>query len=172
MDEVAARACTVALALLGATALVGAPAVRASAQTDDARLEALRSAWVAAYETGDADAMGDLYTPDAVRMPYDAPAVQGRAGIVAAYRSNFANRRLRIRIELIPLGIEFAGELAVERGRYDEEWTTPEGEVRIRELGKYVSILRRGGDGRWRYAISIFNRDAASGAAAGPGGAD
>jgi len=123
-------------------------------------LDHLRADWTAAYEAGDADAMVDLYVEDAVRMPYDAPAVEGREAIVAAYRASFAGRRLFPDIDLVALDVEVLGDTAIERGRYHEVLTSWDGSTRIVEDGKYVSVVRRGADGRWRYAISIFNRDA------------
>lgn len=136
-------------------------------------LDSLRAEWTAAYEAGDAAAMEDLYTPHAVRMPYDAPAVEGRDAIIDAYRAQFAARSLRPRIVLSPDDVLRLDNLiverdelrtdhvAIERGRYDEQWSAPDGTVRIHELGKYVAVARRGPDSRWRFMVSIFNRDAA-----------
>lgn len=90
-------------------------------------------------------------------MPYDAPAVEGAAAIVAAYRASFEARRLFPEIELV----EILGDTAIERGSYHEELTSSDGATRIVEIGKYVSVARRGAEGRWRYAISVFNRDVA-----------
>ena len=126
-------------------------------------LDRLRADWTAAYETGDAEAMVELYVENAVRMPYDAPAVEGREAIVAAYRASFAGRRLFPEIDLVALDVEVLGDTAIERGSYHEVLTSRDGATRIVENGKYVSVARRGADDRWRYAISIFNRDAAPG---------
>jgi uncharacterized protein (TIGR02246 family) len=126
-------------------------------------LDRLRADWTAAYETGDAEAMVELYVENAVRMPYDAPAVEGREAIVAAYRASFAGRRLFPEVDLVALDVEVLGDTAIERGRYHEVLTSRDGVTRIVEDGKYVSVARRGADDRWRYAISIFNRDAAPG---------
>lgn len=138
-----------------------AQAGRAGAPADTAGLGRLRDDWTRAYEAGDADAMVDLYVPDAVRMPYDAPAVEGREAIVEAYRASFATRRLVPDIELVPVDVEVLGDAAIERGRYHEVLASADGAVRYVEDGKYVSVARRGIDGRWRFSISVFNRDAA-----------
>lgn len=123
-------------------------------------LTALRDAWTRAYEAGETDAMSDLYVEDAVRMPYDAPASRDRYAILAAYRAQFEQRRLHPRIDLTPERVRLLGEVAIERGTYDEILTSSDFSVQIHEVGKYVSIAERGADGRWRFAISIFNRDA------------
>ena len=165
-----------ALVLAAILPLIAAPEARtqdvAPPSESVVGLDRLRADWTAAYEAGDADAMVDLYVEDAVRMPYDAPAVEGREAIVAAYRASFAGRRLFPEIDLVALDVEVLGVLGfdrvslttfytvIERGRYNEVLTSRDGSVRIIEDGKYVSVARRGEDGRWRYAISIFNRDA------------
>lgn len=131
-----------------------------TAPPDTAGLGRLRDAWTAAYQQGRADDMRDLYTEDAVRMPYDAPSVEGRTAIVAAYEAAFTGRGATPRIALSPVDVLDRDGVVVERGDYDEQWLGPDGTVRYSEIGKYVSIARRGDDGRWRYEISIFNRDA------------
>lgn len=127
---------------------------------DHPGLAALRASWIDAYEASDTAGMADLYVADAVRMPYDAPAVEGRDAILAAYGVQFESRQLYPRIDLIPESVLVVGAIAIERGRYDETLTSRDKSVRIREIGKYVSVARLGDDGRWRFATSIFNRDA------------
>jgi len=145
---------------LAAAAVVGL-AGRAFAQdAAPAGLNDLRAAYVGAYNAGRADAMAALYVPDAVRMPYDAEMQEGRDAILETYRTTFARRRLRPTLTLTVDQLEVRGDLVVERGRYREVLRLI-GEGRtLLEVGKYVSVARRGNDGAWRYAISIFNRDA------------
>lgn len=124
-------------------------------------LERLRAAWTRAYEAGDAAALADLYTADAVRMPYDAPSQHGREAIVSAYGASFAGRAFDPAITLTPdAPPEVRGDLAIERGTYREILRARQGPQVLVEEGKYVSAARREPDGRWRYAWSIFNRDA------------
>ncbi|MBA3639112.1 MAG: nuclear transport factor 2 family protein [Acidobacteriota bacterium] len=93
-------------------------------------------------------------------MDVRIPAVAGRDSIVAAYGMEFERRRLFPRIALIPESVVVVGMIAIERGRYDETLASRDESLRVREIGKYVSVARRGDDGRWRLATSIFNRDA------------
>lgn len=123
------------------------------------RLRALREGWSAAYNAGQLDPLGDMYTAAAVRMPYDAPAQVGRDSVVGGYARSFANRTHTPTIRLTAAQVEISGDLAIERGAYDEV-LTPKNEGRtLREVGKYVSVIRRGDDGKWRFEWSIFNRD-------------
>lgn len=160
-DLPTSRAAGPGVALLALLVLV--PAAAAQSVASPPRLDQLRDAWTTAYEAGNAAAMSDLYVEQAVRMPYDAPAAEGREAILATYRAQFEARRLTPHIEFTVQDVDLVDRTAIERGRYEEALRSAEGTVRYREVGKYVSVARRGDDGRWRYAISIFNRDAPRG---------
>lgn len=122
-------------------------------------LRALREEWSAAYNAGRLEPLRDMYTAAAARMPYDAPAQVGRDSVLAGYARSFANRTHTPTVRLAAAQVEISGDLAIERGAYDEV-LTPKLEGRtLREVGKYVSVLRRGDDGKWRFEWSIFNRD-------------
>lgn len=146
---------------LAAVTVVAAPGLSAVQVQDRDGLRELGAAWTAAYEAGDAASMEALYTDDAVRMPYDVPAVEGRRAIVDSYAEQFAGRALHPQIELTSVDATIIDDLAIERGRYEETWLSATGSVVMEEQGKFVSVSRRGADGRWRYQLSIFNRDAA-----------
>lgn len=156
------RAGVGALTLLAAVSLGPAlhPGLVAGQEPVDSALTRLRDAYVAAYNAGDAAAMAPFYTPDAVRMPYDAPAQEGREAILAYYRASFARRRFDPTLQLIPAAILTEGDLAVERGAYVEVQKPRNGGAQRLERGKYVAVLHRDGRGVWRFSWSIFNRDA------------
>lgn len=147
------------VAAIAVAAFLDAPASVAAQESVPDGVSALSRAWVAAYEAGDVVAMEDLYAEDAVRMPYDAPAAEGRQAILAAYREQFASRSLRPRIELTSEEALLSGDLAIERGRYAETWVAADEAVQSEEHGKYVAVVRQGADGKWRYRIAMFNRD-------------
>lgn len=151
-----AEAAAVVMLLL----LIPAVSVRAQGAQDASGLVALRSAYLAAYNHGDAAAMASLYVDSAVRMPYDAPAQHGRDAILAYYRNAFTARRFTPTLSFLVDHVLEQGDLAIERGRYREQQRLVTGAARV-EAGKYVSVAVRGGDGRWRYESSIFNRDSA-----------
>jgi ketosteroid isomerase-like protein/quercetin dioxygenase-like cupin family protein len=124
-------------------------------------LRTLREQWSQAYQRGDADVLEPLYTRSIVRMPYDAPAEIGRDTVLASYRRAFAGRQMDPTITLTPGEVQVMQDIAAERGSYHEVLRQRAGERRFVEIGKYVSLARRGPDGVWRYEWSMFNRDAA-----------
>jgi ketosteroid isomerase-like protein/quercetin dioxygenase-like cupin family protein len=122
-------------------------------------LRTLREEWSAAYNAGRLEPLRDMYTAAAVRMPYDAPAQVTRDSVLAGYARSFADRTHTPTIRLTAAQVEISGDVAIERGAYDEVLTPKKEGRALREVGKYVSVLRRGDDGRWRFEWSIFNRD-------------
>ena len=102
------------------------------------------------------DWMGDLtlYTQDAIVLPPNQAAVQGKAAIQACKEafppfSNFQEQSLEI---------EGQGDLAYDRGTYSMT-VTPPGAAPIEDRGKYLTILRKQADGSWKVARFMFNSD-------------
>jgi ketosteroid isomerase-like protein len=96
----------------------------------------------------------DLYTEDAIQLPPNQAAVQGKAGIQAWHEafppfSNFQEQSLEI---------EGQGGLAYDRGTYSMTLTPP-GAAPIEDHGKYLIIWRKQADGSWKVAREMFNSD-------------
>jgi ketosteroid isomerase-like protein len=135
---------------------------------DERALTALRAAFMRAYDAGDSATIAGLYIPDAVRMPYDAPAKTGSVAVAADLASQFRTRRFTPTLTLFADELHVSGEWALERGRYHEVQTPKASPANVRaEDGKYVAVYRRASSG-WRFAWSIFNRDAPARPAAAP----
>ena len=102
------------------------------------------------------DWKGDLalYTEDAIQLPPNQAALQGKAAIQAWYEafppfSNFQEQSLEI---------EGQADLAYDRGTYSMT-VTPPGAAPIEDRGKYLTILRKQADGSWKVARAMFNSD-------------
>jgi ketosteroid isomerase-like protein len=95
-----------------------------------------------------------LYAEDAMVLPPNQAAVQGRAAIQASLEaplplSNFQTRSLEI---------EGRGDLAYSRGTYSLT-VTPAGAAPIEVRGKYLTIFRKQADGSWKMLRDIWNSD-------------
>ena len=102
------------------------------------------------------DWMGDLalYTEDAIELPPNQAAVQGKAAIQAWDEalppfSNFQEQSLETGGQ---------GDLAYDRGTYSMT-VTPPGAAPIEDRGKYLTIWRKQADGSWKGARVMFNSD-------------
>jgi len=97
-----------------------------------------------------------LYEEDAIELPPNQAAVQGKAAIQAwdeAFSpfSNFQEQSLEI---------EGRGNLAYDRGTYSMT-VTPAGAAPIEDHGKYLTIWRKQAGGLWKIFRLIYNSDLA-----------
>ncbi len=126
-------------------------------EEDIAGNEATTQAWGEAANAGDWAALGATYTADAVLLPPNEPAVQGRGGIQAWFEafppvSDF---------NLETVEIEGVGDLAFVRGTYTLTMT-PEGMDTVADTGKYIEVRRKQADGSWLIYRDIFSSNLAA----------
>ena len=153
------RLSTAALLALAVAVFACAPAeepepVEEPEVDDAAVIEGNVSAFEAAYNAKDADAVAARYTADGIRMPPNAPANVGGEAIRAAYDETFAQAEVELSLGLDE--IEVAGDIAYIRGTY-EVAITPEGGEAQGDNGKWINILERQADGCWLISHAIFN---------------
>lgn len=116
-----------------------------------------------AWTAKDLQALAALFSEQGMALPNGRPPAQGREAIAAAYAQG-AGTPLALR------AISFAqsGELAYVVGTYAPAVGAP-------DIGKFVLVLRRGGDGQWKLLADMDNANARRGAvpaasASRPGG--
>ncbi len=128
------------------------PADTALSDEDVAAINSLKSSYVQAVVTGDADAVAATYAEDATEMPPDLPARQGREAIRAANGTPVP--------DLILTAVELDGRdgLAFERGTWSV--TTTVADTTVAATGKYLTVFRKQVDGSWLIANGIWNSDA------------
>ena len=114
-------------------------------------LEAVRAvdaAFASAMNAKDTTALFAIYTPDAKLMPPDSPALEGAAGhpvllgLLAGGASGFSLNSTEA------YGV---GDLAYMVGTAT---FTMDG---VQHTVKYTEVLRKGADGKWRYAVDMFS---------------
>ena len=97
-----------------------------------------------------------FYAPDAVLMPPNHAAVEGRANIQAFLQGLVDSGLSSIKLETTTTAS--AGDLAYGRGRYTMAMSPPGG-APVEDVGKYVVVYRRQPSGAWRAVSDIFNSD-------------
>jgi ketosteroid isomerase-like protein len=108
-----------------------------------------------AFATNDWPTFVTHYAEDAVAMPPNAPAVQGRAAILEMAES------WPTVTAFSPMVAEIDGcrDLAFLRGSYTFS-VMPEGVPEpLEDTGKYIEIWRQQADGSWLIAAEIWNSD-------------
>lgn len=109
--------------------------------------------WTEMYNSANNDALAELYTEDATRMPYQAPEVRGRAAISEMNRS--FQEAGAVKIELEVLEAESTGSTAWARGTY--HLTAADGSTF--QKGKWMNVSKKVGK-QWLIHADIWNTDA------------
>jgi ketosteroid isomerase-like protein len=150
----ASHLCCVAFSALILCGVSGTPLLEAqTAASDSAALHERARQFSAAYVRGDADAMTELYTADAVLFPEQSAPITGHEAVRRYW--TLAPRRRITRHVLMPARITVDGEHAYDYGTFEiagERDGTAWGPFR----GKYVIVWRREG-GSWRMHLDIWN---------------
>jgi ketosteroid isomerase-like protein len=129
-------------------------------QADRAALERAVAQWDARFNAGDVAGLSALYVEDVVSMPFDAPAVRGRAAVAADF-AKFFSQNGSIKHTTIVEDFIISGDLAVERSSYELRYRPKTGGVEFIETGKHVEIRRRI-NGEWLIVTEIWNMDGPS----------
>jgi uncharacterized protein (TIGR02246 family) len=117
-------------------------------------LAALRHAFHAAVGRSDLEATAAAYADDALLILPSGAAIDGRAAIERFWQTGFETGTSAI--DFVPDGIEVGDRVAWEFGTYGLSATPPE-ESPATELGRYLTVHRRGDDGRWQRAVDVLN---------------
>jgi ketosteroid isomerase-like protein len=113
----------------------------ATDEADRAAIDALRDTWVAVVASGDVRELADLVTPDYEVWTHGAPAL----------------RQFSVSQSYDPVETVIAGDWAFQRG-IERIRVVPKGGGAAQETAqRALLILRRGADGRWRYARGMTN---------------
>ena len=103
--------------------------------------------------SGDWEKAAARYEPDAVRMPPGAPAVQGRAAILASFKAMPPLADFKFRMEALDgdgqiAYMQAAWSVAVESDGVPEPMT---------DAGKILIVFRKQPDGRWLRVVDAWN---------------
>ena len=117
-----------------------------------AAVQDLIEPWCQAIRDRDWDAMLSMCTDDITFMPHGEPPVSGDA--------------IRPWLEAFPTvtamswdvaALEAAGDIAFVRGSVQQTLEMEGGDYHVD--GKYCDLVRREADGRWRFAVIIWNEN-------------
>lgn len=151
---------TVVVSLVVATACHTTAAADATATARAlSELRVADSSVTAAIAARDAVRTASFYADDAVIMPVAEPIVEGRAAILEEWRHVFGIPGFANNSRLVASAVSAAGDLGYTRGTYESPMLGLGGKPLV-ERGKWVSVWKRGIDGKWRMVLDIFNTDA------------
>lgn len=131
-----------------------------SDQSPEARreIDKTRSAYAAAWQIGNAAQIAELYTGDALVLYPNQPAVSGRSAIQDYFRGFFGDFP-RNEFELSSAEVVVNGQWAFDRGTYRWKGIPRAGGSAVADNGKYLVVLQRQADGKWKVARDMDNSD-------------
>ena len=126
-----------------------------SDDADRAAIDALRDRWVEVVASGDACGLADLVTDDYEVWTHGAAPLGGPQMVVATMAAALA--RFSVEQSYEPSETIISGDWAFQRG-IERIRATPHGGGEAREsVQRALVMIRRGDDGRWRYARGMTN---------------
>ncbi len=125
----------------------------AQARDIKADIDAANAKFAAAFNKGDAAALGQFYTEQATALPPGAPMAKGRAAIQAIWQGAITAGDKNMSLQA--LQVDQFGNAAREIGQFSLDAPNPQKQMTHVE-GKYVVLWRRAGSG-WKLDTDIWN---------------
>jgi uncharacterized protein (TIGR02246 family) len=129
--------------------------VASMAKESRQEVERTLAQWSEAVRGGDLETVVEMVTEDAEFWTHGAPALVGREAVRAAFGPVFAGFEMVQDFKLLELVVQ--GDLAFVRGVETNRLRARDGDASIERTQRAFSVLRRGGDGRWRFARGMTN---------------
>jgi uncharacterized protein (TIGR02246 family) len=115
----------------------------------------VRRAYVEAYNAGDANGIGELFTPECISMPPTNETIVGNAAVAAIYAQEFALFQGNLNVDTTESAE--MGDWAYGLGSWSVTLTPKAGGEALKLQGKYLNLLKRQEDGGWKIARHIYN---------------
>ena len=149
-------------ALLGAVIGLGLAACTeqlAPKQNDAvAQVRAADAAITKAVTAKDLDGILSHYADDAVMLPTAEPLIDGKAAIREEWQHILAISDFSNQTTMRDAKVSSDGGMAYTYGTYRARMLGEDGRP-VEEPGKYVTIWRRGADGKWLIVVDTYNTD-------------
>ena len=128
----------------------------------EAAVRRITQEWVLACNTKHLDDLLDLYVSDAMVLRSNYPAVRGAAAVREFFFGALDAGLGEVEVE--PIRVEVAGDMAYEAGRCKALVPGAAGKRR-EERGKYLWVLARQSNGEWKIASDCWSSDLTFGGA-------
>lgn len=127
---------------------------------DEVKIRSVDSAFMAAANAGDAEAVAAVYADDGALLAPNLPPQKGRDA-VKAFWGGFLDA-YSVRFEVASDTIEGRGDLAYNQGHY--RFTAvpkAKGVPGVADEGKFIEILKKQPDGSWKYLLDMYSSNLA-----------
>jgi uncharacterized protein (TIGR02246 family) len=125
------------------------------ASSDIEAIEAMSKARAQAFNEGDAKAIAEYFTEDAILMAPGAEPKVGPKEVEAYYQSTFDLYETRLTSYYDE--VEVSGDLAFGRGTAEVTLIPKNGDSTLFSVSKYLNILQKQPNGEWKTTHDIWN---------------
>jgi ketosteroid isomerase-like protein len=125
---------------------------------DEATLKNLDAEWSKAAGAKDVDKTASYYSDDALVLPPNMPAIQGRQQSRAMWQGMFGVPGFGGGWKVSKVEVARSGDLAYLTGTYELRETDASGKPTT-DKGKYLEIWKKQADGNWKCVVDMFNSD-------------
>jgi len=124
-------------------------------EDDVAAIVGIIQQYVQSMMEKDLDAWTGLWAENAVMMPPNSPALEGREAIIRDWMAGPTPTEFILDV----VEVDGGGDLAYVRGTYLITMTVAGVSEPMTDDGKYLSILKKQPDATWLFTIDIWNSD-------------
>jgi uncharacterized protein (TIGR02246 family) len=117
-------------------------------------INTLRSQFIAAFNSNDPAAIAATYTDDAIVMPTNRTAVEGKQAIQTYYAARFKQNPAKIALKVLETRV--MGDWAYDRGDSTITVAGKSGKP-VEQSSKYLVIVKRQADGSWKIYRAIYS---------------
>jgi ketosteroid isomerase-like protein len=123
---------------------------------DDVAVRSVMSEVEYSFNTLNLEKLLSLHTDDIILMEPNMPVIEGKEKVKELF-AEFDRKKIRMKLELTIHELEITLERAFVRGSVKK--TTFENGSLLEDMGKFVCLLKKQGDGRWLRTHVIVNSD-------------
>lgn len=115
---------------------------------DEAAIRRLIETWLAATRDGDVDAVLQLMAPGVIFLVGGQPPMQGRDAFEKSLRTMLTDHAIESVSQIDEIAV--SGDMAYCRTSLSVTVISKHGKLPLQRTGHTLSILRKGGDGKWQ----------------------
>ena len=122
-------------------------------------LKDTEAAWVKVIAAKDFEKFMSCYADDASVLMPNAPAINGKDAIRAAFKPFFDDPNFAMTFQGSRFEVAKSGDLGYTQGTYTMTTTNPKTKKPVTEKGKYLIAYKKQADGTWKVVADMESSD-------------
>ena len=130
--------------------------------THDADVQTLKdtdTAWAKVMGAKDYEKSMSYYADDASMLMANAPAINGKDAIRAAFKPVFDDPNFALAFQASRIEVAKSADLGYTQGAYTLTITNPQTKKPFTDKGKYLTTFKKQADGTWKVVADMVSSD-------------